>query len=54
MALIGQTRSRLIDCSDVIPVPRRVTTKPHLPAGKKMSDIEQAVSVLRNSVNHTD
>ncbi|KAJ7231962.1 putative versatile peroxidase [Mycena rebaudengoi] len=42
MALIGQTRSRLIDCSDVIPVPRRVTTKPHLPAGKKMSDIEQA------------
>ncbi|KAJ7201749.1 putative versatile peroxidase [Mycena rebaudengoi] len=42
MALIGQTRSSLIDCSDVIPVPRAVTTKPHLPAGKKMADIEQA------------
>ncbi|KAJ7267182.1 manganese peroxidase 3, partial [Mycena rebaudengoi] len=42
MALIGQTRANLIDCSDVIPIPRAVTTKPHLPAGKKMSDIEQA------------
>jgi hypothetical protein len=42
MAIIGQTRSKLIDCSDVIPVPRAVTTKPHLPAGKKMTDIEQA------------
>jgi hypothetical protein len=44
MAVIGQNTAKLIDCSDVIPVPKPVVGKPHLPAGKSMKDIEQAVS----------
>ncbi|KAJ6577683.1 manganese peroxidase 3 [Mycena capillaripes] len=42
LAVIGQNTKNLIDCSDVIPVPKAVTGKAHLPAGKTMSDIEQA------------
>ncbi|KAJ7149147.1 manganese peroxidase 3 [Mycena filopes] len=42
MAIIGHNRANLIDCSDVIPIPKPVTGKPHLPAGKTMADIEQA------------
>ncbi|KAK7052082.1 peroxidase [Favolaschia claudopus] len=42
MAIIGQKRANMIDCSDVIPVPKPVVGKPHLPAGKTMNDIEQA------------
>jgi cytochrome c peroxidase len=44
MAVIGQNTKTMIDCSDVIPVPKPVIGKPHLPAGKTMKDIEQAVS----------
>ncbi|KAF7359876.1 Peroxidase [Mycena venus] len=44
MAILGQNKANLVDCSDVIPVPKGVTTKPHLPAGKTMDDIEQACS----------
>ncbi|KAF7348922.1 Peroxidase [Mycena venus] len=42
MAVIGQNTAKMIDCSDVIPVPKPVTGKAHLPAGKSMADIEQA------------
>ncbi|KAJ7352148.1 manganese peroxidase 5 [Mycena albidolilacea] len=42
MAVIGQNTKTMIDCSDVIPVPKPVVGKPHLPAGKTMKDIEQA------------
>ncbi|KAJ7202063.1 manganese peroxidase 3 [Mycena pura] len=42
MAIIGHSRSSMVDCSDVIPVPKPVVGKPHLPAGKSMADIEQA------------
>ncbi|KAJ7168907.1 putative versatile peroxidase [Mycena filopes] len=42
MAIIGHQRSSLIDCSDVIPIPKPLVGKPHLPAGKTMADIEQA------------
>ncbi|KAJ7155167.1 putative versatile peroxidase [Mycena filopes] len=42
MALIGQNRAKMVDCSDVIPVPKPVVGKAHLPAGKTMADIEQA------------
>jgi manganese peroxidase len=42
LAVIGQDRSKLIDCSDVIPVPKPVVGTPHLPAGHSMADIEQA------------
>ncbi|KAF7360776.1 Peroxidase [Mycena venus] len=42
MATIGNDRSKMVDCSDVIPVPKPVVGTPHLPAGKTMNDIEQA------------
>ena len=42
MAILGQDRRKLIDCSDVIPIPKPATNKPHLPAGFKQRDIEQA------------
>ncbi|KAJ7936731.1 heme peroxidase [Mycena leptocephala] len=42
MATLGQIRLLLTDCSDVIPVPKRLTTKPFLPAGKTLKDIEAA------------
>ncbi|KAF7305067.1 Peroxidase [Mycena kentingensis (nom. inval.)] len=42
MAIIGHSRSSMVDCSDVIPIPPPLDTTPHLPAGKTMNDIEQA------------
>ncbi|KAJ7819440.1 manganese peroxidase 3 [Mycena olivaceomarginata] len=42
MAVIGQNTAKMVDCSDVIPIPKPVTGKAHLPAGKSMADIEQA------------
>ncbi|KAJ7916810.1 putative versatile peroxidase [Mycena leptocephala] len=42
MAIIGHNRANMVDCSDVIPVPKPVVGTPHLPAGKTMADIEQA------------
>ncbi|KAF7313068.1 Peroxidase [Mycena kentingensis (nom. inval.)] len=42
LATLGQTRSRLIDCSDVIPVPPRINNTPHFPAGQSRTNVEQA------------
>ncbi|KAJ7352195.1 heme peroxidase [Mycena albidolilacea] len=42
MATLGQIRELLTDCSDVIPVPPTITTKPFLPAGKTLIDVEVA------------
>ncbi|KAF5370754.1 hypothetical protein D9758_002111 [Tetrapyrgos nigripes] len=42
MSILGHRQSDLIDCSEVIPVPRPLVGSPHLPAGNKMNDIEQA------------
>uniref|UniRef100_A0A0W0FW77 Peroxidase n=1 Tax=Moniliophthora roreri TaxID=221103 RepID=A0A0W0FW77_MONRR len=42
LALLGQNQNELIDCSEVIPVPKPVTDSPHLPAGLNQNDIEQA------------
>ncbi|KII92123.1 hypothetical protein PLICRDRAFT_461658 [Plicaturopsis crispa FD-325 SS-3] len=44
LAVVGQDTSKLIDCSEVIPTPKAVTTTPHLPAGLNLGDIEQACS----------
>ncbi|KAF7359632.1 Peroxidase [Mycena venus] len=54
MAILGQNKANLIDCSDVIPVPQGVTTTPHLPANKTMDDIEQACSTSRFPTLTTD
>ncbi|KAJ7854541.1 heme peroxidase [Mycena olivaceomarginata] len=42
MAMLGQTCNSLTDCSDVIPVPKTLTTKPFLPAGKTHKDVQVA------------
>ncbi|KAJ8518043.1 hypothetical protein ONZ45_g4823 [Pleurotus djamor] len=42
LANLGHSTSSLVDCSDVIPVPPAFAQPAHLPAGKTMSDVEQA------------
>lgn len=42
LAVTGQDVSKLVDCSDVIPVPKPVTGQAHLPAGLSQNDVEQA------------
>ena len=46
LATLGNERSRLIDCSEVIPVPPPFTGSATLPAGQNQNDIEQAVSAF--------
>lgn len=36
----------MIDCSEVIPIPAPLRTKPHFPAGKTIRDVERAVRDL--------
>lgn len=43
LSLLGQNQAKMVDCSEVIPTPASLKTTPHLPAGMKMSNIEQAV-----------
>jgi hypothetical protein len=46
LAVLGQNTTKLIDCSDVIPVPKaRKRSKAFLPANTSMSDIEASVRV---------
>ncbi|TDL25368.1 manganese peroxidase 2 [Rickenella mellea] len=44
LAVLGQNTNKLIDCSEVIPVPKGTSVTPHFPAGKSHADIEQACS----------
>lgn len=40
MTVLGQNPRKLIDCSEVIPIPNSTVDSPHLPAGKTLHDIE--------------
>ncbi|KAJ7577804.1 manganese peroxidase 1 precursor [Mycena floridula] len=42
LSVLGQNTAKMVDCSDVIPIPKPLTTTPHLPAGLTMNNIEQA------------
>ncbi|KAJ7598760.1 heme peroxidase [Mycena floridula] len=42
MATLGQIRSFLTDCSDVIPVPKALTKAPTFPAGQTRANVEVA------------
>ncbi|TFK44517.1 RBPa precursor [Crucibulum laeve] len=44
LSLLGQNQANMVDCSEVIPVPQPLpaTAKPHLPAGFKQDQVEQA------------
>ncbi|KAJ7829319.1 heme peroxidase [Mycena olivaceomarginata] len=44
MAILGQSRADLTDCSEVIPTPKPVPDSPSLPDGKTPADIEAACS----------
>jgi hypothetical protein len=43
LAVLGQNTAKLIDCSEVIPVPKPRKRKAHLPAGTSLDDIEASV-----------
>jgi manganese peroxidase len=43
LAVLGQDTEKLIDCSEVIPVPKPRKRKAHLPAGTSLNDIETSV-----------
>jgi len=43
LALVGQNAAKMVDCSELIPVPLPAVNKPAtFPAGKSQSDVEQA------------
>ncbi|KZV62726.1 class II peroxidase [Peniophora sp. CONT] len=42
MAVLGQDTSKMVDCSDVIPVPKTFTAAATFPAGLSNADVEQA------------
>lgn len=46
MSVLGQNTKEMVDCSDVIPVPKAlpVSAAPHLPPGLVEADIQQSVS----------
>jgi manganese peroxidase len=46
LAVLGQDTTKLIDCSEVIPVPKPRKRKAHLPAGTSLDDIEASVRAL--------
>jgi len=45
LSLLGQSYHPLIDCSEVIPVPKPFKGQAHLPAGSTLNDIEASVGV---------
>ncbi|KAH7100355.1 heme peroxidase [Auriculariales sp. MPI-PUGE-AT-0066] len=42
MSLLGQTKSRLLDCSEVIPVPQTYSQRAYYPTGTSRLDVDQA------------
>ncbi|CAL1709034.1 unnamed protein product [Somion occarium] len=54
LAVLGQDTSKLVDCSDVIPVPKPLVGTPHLPAGLTHNDIEQACATAAFPTLPTD
>jgi len=45
LAVLGQDTTKLIDCSEVIPVPKPRKRKAHLPPGTSLDDIEASVRI---------
>jgi hypothetical protein len=43
LAVLGQNTKEMVDCSDVIPMPKPRVGKAHLPAGTSLHDIEASV-----------
>jgi hypothetical protein len=45
LAVLGQDVKKMVDCSEVIPVPKPFTGKAMFPAGLGRQDVEQAVCI---------
>jgi manganese peroxidase len=55
LAVLGQDVKKMVDCSDVIPVPKPFAGKIQFPAGLHKKDIDQAVcSFYSNKVLRID
>ncbi|KAH9083667.1 heme peroxidase [Lactarius deliciosus] len=55
LSVLGQNPRNLVDCSDVIPVPKPFTGSAHLPAGSTLQDIEASVRAkMPNTVKYTN
>ncbi len=54
LSLLGQNVSKMIDCSDVIPVPAPVQGSAHLPAGSSPDDIQASVRDFSSQVEGKD
>lgn len=53
MAILGQTASELIDCSDVIPVPASAKFTATFPPSKSIKDVNSAVRHLHSILTST-
>ena len=54
LAVLGQDPSTLVDCSDVIPVPKPFTGSATFPAGLSHNDVEQACATSAFPTLKTD
>lgn len=57
LSVLGQDTSKMIDCSDVIPMPKSLPTEHSCvyPAGFSQADVEQAVLILLSTlISFTD
>ena len=50
LAVLGQNTREMVDCSEVIPVPKPRVGRAHLPAGTSLQDIEASVRAKSDSV----
>ncbi|KAH9056569.1 manganese peroxidase 1 [Lactarius vividus] len=46
LSVLGQNTKNLVDCSDVIPIPKPFTGSAHLPAGSTLQDIEASCKLF--------
>ncbi|KAK7688385.1 hypothetical protein QCA50_008758 [Cerrena zonata] len=46
LTALGQNMEELVDCTDVIPIPSKLSRQARLPAGKTMSDVEPACASI--------
>ena len=54
LAVLGQDTSKMVDCSDVIPVPKTITKAATFPAGLSKADVEQACATSAFPTLKTD
>lgn len=50
LAVLGQNTREMVDCSEVIPIPKPRSGRTHLPAGTSLQDIEASVRATSSFV----